>query len=88
VISALLLAILLLAVWLGFQGGAKQRRLSVGFTTAHGHFPESALLFADQIIVACVTNTGRSALTLENPYVQFENAVDRLVNDSGGSWNQ
>src|SRR5438093_3025986 len=88
VVSASLIALLLFAVWLAFHNGVVQHSVSVGFTTAHGHFPEPALLVGDQITVAWVTNTGHSAITLDDPHVQFENAAGRLVRDQGSSWNQ
>ena len=75
-------------MWLAFRGRVPQRALSVGFTTTHGHFPEPAQVVADQITVAWVTNSGRSAITLDEPYAQREYAAGRLVRDQGASWNQ
>jgi len=88
VVSAVLIALLLFAMWLAFHSGVPRHNVSVAFTTAHGHFPEPAQVVADQIIVAWVTNTGRSAIALDEPCVQFENAAGRLVRDDGSSWNQ
>lgn len=86
-LSAVLIALLLFAIWLGLHSGVPQPNVSVGFTAAHGHFPEPPVYFADQIIIAWVTNTGRSAITLGEAYVQFENAAGRLVRDEGPSWH-
>jgi hypothetical protein len=87
-VSAALIALLLLAMWLAFRSHVPRRGLNVGFTTTHGHFPEPARVVADQITVAWVTNTGRSAITLDEPYAQREYAASRLVRDQGASWNQ
>jgi len=74
-----LVALLLFAMWLTFHSGVPQHRLSVGLTATHG---------ADQITVAWVTNNGRAAITLDEPYAQREYAAGRLVRDQGASWNQ
>jgi hypothetical protein len=86
--SAALLVLLLLAIWLVTPSRAAQHRIGVGFTTASGHFPEPARLVAHQIFVLWVTNTGRSAISLDLPYVLFEDAAGRLVRDNGDSWNE
>src|SRR5262249_32551534 len=82
------LVALLVAMWLVFGRSAAQRSLGVGFTSAKAHFPESALVVADQITVAWVTNTCRCAINLGMPYVQFEDTAGRLMTDQGSSWNQ
>ncbi len=87
-VAAALVVLFLFAMWLAFRRGATQRTVSVGFTTTNGHFPEPVLVVGDQIITAWVTNTGRSAITLNEPYVLFENAAGGLVRDQGASWNQ
>jgi hypothetical protein len=76
VVSAALIALLLFAMWLGLHRGVPQHNVSVGVTTSH------------ESTVAWVTNTGRSAITLADHYVQFENAAGQLVRDLGPSWNQ
>jgi hypothetical protein len=86
-ISATLIALLLALVWLLFRGSAPHRSLSFGQTTTHDHFPDRGLIYADQIAVTWVTNTGRSRVTLEAPYSQFERE-GRLVQDRGSSWAQ
>lgn len=87
-IGTALVALLLLAMWLTFHSRAARRGLSVDFTTAYGHFGEPPLVVGEQIIVAWVTNTGNCAITVDDPYVQFENTAGRLVRDQGSSWNQ
>jgi hypothetical protein len=88
VLSAGLIALLLLLVWLLFNLGPRRRDLSMGLTTAQGHFPEPGLVYDDQLVVLWVTNTGRLAVTLDEPYSQSEYAAGRLVTDFGSSWNQ
>ena len=83
-----LIPLVLLALWIAYHSSRTQPRIGVAFSTAHGHFPEPARVVGDQLIILWVTNTGRSAMTLEEPYVQFENAAGRLVRDQGSSWNQ
>ncbi len=83
-LNAALVALLLFAMWLALHGGVPQHQLGVGFTTTHGNFSR---LVADQITVAWVTNSGRSAITLDEPYAQREYAAGRLVRDQGSSWN-
>jgi hypothetical protein len=74
--------LVLLVFWMAFRSGSSIR---VAFSTAHGHFPETALVVGHQLSILWVTNTGPSAITLESPYVQFENAAGRLVRDQGSS---
>ncbi len=81
----LLILLVLLAFWIAHPSGP---RIGVAFTTAHGHFPEPALVVGEQITILWVTNGGRAAISLEMPYVQYENAAGRLVRDQGASWNQ
>ncbi len=87
-VSAALIALLLFSMWLGFHSGMPQHNVSVALTMAHDQFPQPFPVVADQVTVAWVTNTGRLAITLEAPYVQFENVAGRLVRDHGSSWNQ
>jgi hypothetical protein len=86
--GAALVVLLLLAIWSAFPGRPVRSRMSVGFTTASGHFPEPSQFFADEIVVLWVTNTGPATLYLDDGYVRFENAAGRLVRDYGPSWHQ
>ncbi len=87
-LGAALVALLLCAILLLLHTSSARRGLSVGFTTARGHFPEPGLIYDDHIRITWVTNTGHFTLTLENPRVQYENEQGRLVLDMGGSWDQ
>ena len=80
-VSAALVLLLLLAMWLGLHFGVTQPSLSVGFTPDHGHFPESAELVGP---VAWVTNTGHCTITLDGAYVQFEN-TPRMIGSVYGN---
>ena len=88
IIVGIVLVAFLSVLWLFIRANAPQRTLTISFTTAKGHFPEPPLVVANLIAVAWVTNTGRFSLTLDEPYVQFENAAGQLVRDHGSSWNQ
>ncbi len=86
--TAAAVMLFLIAMWLTLHRGAAEPGLSVAFATARAHFPDPALVVGDYIIVAWVTNTGPSAITLDLPYVQFATADGRLVRDQGCSWHQ
>ncbi len=88
IMTAALLGLLALAVWLVLHGHPAQRGLSVGYTTARGHFPEPGLAFAEHLVVAWVTNTGGSMVSLDLPSIQEELSTGQFVTDQGPSWNQ
>jgi hypothetical protein len=88
IVGVALVALLLLALLLTFHDGTAQHSINVGFTSAHGHFPEPGLIYGDQSTVAWVTNAGHFAVTLDTPCVLFENTAGRLIRDQGPSWNQ
>jgi hypothetical protein len=87
-VGVVIVALLLIGIWLALPGPRGPSGISVGFTTVRGHFPEPGILYADQIIVLWVTNTGNSTVTLNNPFTQFENPDGRLIMDMNTSWNQ
>jgi hypothetical protein len=85
---AAIVMLLFLAIWLMLPGRLTQSHIAVGFTTASGHFPEPGRVFADEIVVIWVTNTGRCTITLDEPHVLLHCPDGREIIDSGSSWNQ
>jgi hypothetical protein len=78
--SAAVIAVLLFAMWLALHNRIAQHSLGIGFT--------SSPVVAEQPTILWVTNTGRSAVTLDQGYVRFEDAAGRRVRDLlGPSWN-
>ena len=88
IMAATLLGLFVFAIWLSLHWREAKPSITVGFTSARGHFPEPPRVVAQALIVAWVTNSERSIVVLDLPSVLEETSTGHVVTDQGPSWNQ